>query len=82
MRIAYAKFVLFVMWVIFINAGVSGTDVEALNPEEEKNVIVSKGNIITAPSSCPPMQKRDRRNRCRRIYRRWYGFLFIFTLTK
>lgn len=72
MRIAYAGFMLFAMWVIFLNiaAIVSATDDATLSTDEQN--VINKGNIITAPSSCPPMQKRDRRNRCRRVYKRWY----------
>lgn len=72
MRIAYAGLVVFVMWVIFINAAVcvsSATDDDTLSTD-----VITKGNIITAPAYCPPMQKRDRRNRCRRVYKRWYDY--------
>lgn len=72
MRIVNAGFVLFVMWLIFINAAVivSAKDDGTLSTAEKK--VINEGNIITAPASCPPMQKRDSRNRCRRVYKRWY----------
>lgn len=73
MRIANIGAVLFVMWVVFINAAaiVSATDDETISTDEKK--VISTGNIVTAPSPCPPLQKRDRRNRCRRVYSRWYS---------
>lgn len=72
MRIVCAGSVLFVMWLIFINAAVfvSATDDKTLSTDGRK--VINEGNIITAPAPCPPKQKRDQRNRCRRVYKRWY----------
>lgn len=68
MRIyCYAQIVVFVFLLMFDSIEM-GRVIFKKRFIESTNVTVATGNIISAPKSCPPRQKLDSHQRCRKVF--------------